>query len=48
MSARLRPRSMPQGNDVAICVFQLCFLAEVSAVLLVFLKAASIKEKSST
>ena len=24
MSARLSPRSMPRGNDVAICVFQLC------------------------
>ena len=24
MSARLSPRSMPQGNDVSICVFQLC------------------------
>ena len=24
MRARLSPRSMPQGTDVAICVFQLC------------------------
>ena len=24
MNARLSPRSMLQGNDVAICVFQLC------------------------
>ena len=24
MSARLSPRSMPRGIDVAICVFQLC------------------------
>ena len=29
MSARLSPRSMPRGNDVAICVFQLCSLRVV-------------------
>ena len=29
MGARLSPRSMPRGNDVTICVFQLCSSAEV-------------------
>ena len=31
MSARLSPRSMPRGNDVAICVFQLCRFSDVIA-----------------